>query len=407
MKPTHDTFCPLPWISLEASPIGTVRPCCLADVELLNVNDERIRVTEVPLADIQNNPQLITMREQFLKGDKPKECRRCWAVEKSGGTSKRMHTLDRLEDILADETEWTTEAKELKFLDLKLGNICNLACRICGSWSSSTYAGEELKELPYEARNFSFAKVMVKEGAWPRDKNSNFWNELDFHADEIRYLEFTGGEPFMIKEHFEFLQKLVDRNLAKNIEIHYNTNGTIYPDQYVDLWNNFKLVEIAISIDDIGERFEYQRHGAKWNAVQENLYRFIKLHDDYNKIQLQICTTVNIFNVYYLEEVAQWLADYKDRFDFIYWNMLHDAPVHCITSLPQHAKEVISTRLEEADVIPEFKKEFENIIKFMKGNSSVPLHEVRQNIATLDNRKHEDLKQVQPELYELIYEETR
>ena len=36
MNIPHDKFCVLPWVSLEASPIGTVRPCCLADDELVN-----------------------------------------------------------------------------------------------------------------------------------------------------------------------------------------------------------------------------------------------------------------------------------------------------------------------------------------------------------------------------------
>ena len=36
MNIPHNQFCVLPWVSIEASPIGTVRPCCLADDELLD-----------------------------------------------------------------------------------------------------------------------------------------------------------------------------------------------------------------------------------------------------------------------------------------------------------------------------------------------------------------------------------
>ena len=36
VKVSHDKFCVLPWVSLETSPIGTVRPCCLADDEIVN-----------------------------------------------------------------------------------------------------------------------------------------------------------------------------------------------------------------------------------------------------------------------------------------------------------------------------------------------------------------------------------
>lgn len=403
MNLPNDKFCVLPWISLETSPIGTVRPCCLAKDEIVDENNKKFKVIDASLVDIQNSAHMDKLRQDFLDGKKPDTCQRCWSVEDAGGTSKRMHTLDRLKDILANETTWTIEPKELKFLDLKLGNICNLACRICGSWSSSTYASEELKQLKYDARKDSYARIMIKEGAWPRANESRFWDELDFHADEIRYLEFTGGEPFMIKEHFELLQKLVDRNLAQHIEIHYNTNGTIYPDEWVDVWKQFKHVEVAFSIDDLGKRFEYQRHGANWDEVMINLNKFIELKNNASNISLQICTTVNIFNIYYLEEIAQFLASIKDDFDFIYWNMLHDAPVHSIRSFSREAKDILRDRLQNANVIDEFKKEFESIIKFMNEPSAVTVHVLQKNIQTLDERKGESMFDVMPELYRIIF----
>jgi pyruvate-formate lyase-activating enzyme len=139
----------------------------------------------------------------------------------------------------------------------------------------------------------TYAYQMLREGRWPRE-SPQFWSELDAIADQIRYLEFTGGEPFMIAEHFDFLQSLVDRGLAGNIEIHYNTNGTQYPERGIELWPHFKLVEIAFSIDDIGARFEYQRSGAKWSEVQDNLYRFRALRKKSKNIQLQLCCCLGI-----------------------------------------------------------------------------------------------------------------
>lgn len=87
------------------------------------------------------------LRQQFLAQERPATCQRCWNEEDAGRTSKRMHTLNRLQHMIQDES-WDSQAKPLQFLDLKLGNICNLKCRICGSWSSSTFAAEELAEIP-------------------------------------------------------------------------------------------------------------------------------------------------------------------------------------------------------------------------------------------------------------------
>jgi len=59
----------------------------------------------------------------------------------------------------------------------------------------------------------------LRQGAWPRE-NPTFWKEIDQVVDQIRYIEFTGGEPFMIQEHFDMLHGLVNRGIAHNIEIH-------------------------------------------------------------------------------------------------------------------------------------------------------------------------------------------
>ena len=166
---------------------------------------------------------------------------------------------------------------------------------------------------------------MLKAGAWPRD-NPNFWHEIDRVIDHIRYIEFTGGEPFMIREHFDMLRSLVDRGVAGAIEIHYNTNGTQWPEGAEDIWRHFKTVEIAFSIDDVGERFEYQRSNAIWSEVCDNVKRFQALRARYSNIRLQVCCTVNIFNVLYLEEVASWILPQK--FDFVYWNMMHLSLIH-------------------------------------------------------------------------------
>jgi len=393
MNIPHDKFCVLPWISLEASPIGTVRPCCIAKHELTNDENIKYNLNTDDLNDVIDCNDLKQLRKDFLDQKKPAMCSRCWDEEDSGRTSKRMHTLNRLEDILQDHNKWTEEGKELIFLDLKLGNICNLKCRICGSWSSSTFAGEEIKATYKADRPFCQAKQMNDMGAWPRKNESNFWQRLNENAPNIRYLEFTGGEPFMIKEHFEFLKTLIDMGVSKDIEIHYNTNGTIYPEQAEDIWKEFKHVEIAFSIDAVGEKFEYQRTNAKWAEVLDNIEMFKKLRKKLNNITLQVCCTINIYNVFYLDEVAEWID--KQDFDFVYWNMLHDAEINCITSLTPTAKNIAYKKLtlSQSNHVEEFKR----VAEFMNSKNTSS-DSVIKNIKELDKRRGHDLSKDHPEL---------
>jgi len=398
MNLPHDKFCVLPWISLEASPIGTVRPCCLADDEILDDAGNKFELSTANFQDIQNSAHMRGLRQQFLNGEQPQTCRKCWSEERAGRTSKRMHTLDRLKHM-GISPEWTTDAKLLMFLDLKLGNICNLKCRICGSWSSSQFATEEINQLPQDQQKKSPAYTMLRAGAWPRE-NDQFWDQIDSVLNDIRYIEFTGGEPFMIAEHFSMLQGMVDRGIAHQVEIHYNTNGTHYPEKAEKIWSHFKYVEIAFSLDDIGARFEYQRSNAVWVEVCENLDRFRDLKEIHPNIELQVCATVNVFNVRYLGDIAEWLEHNRDSFSFVYWNMMHDAWYFSIACLPDSAKKAISEYLDSVDT--SYRGEFDRIRDFMMSGASTDGFMTRMKIADLDRKRNQDLGTVAPELAKLL-----
>ena len=396
----HNKFCVLPWISLETSPIGTVRPCCLAEDELVDNAGAKFNLATAEFSTIQDSNSMRRLRQEFIDKKTPQTCRKCFREERSGRTSKRMHTLDRLKHMLADETQWTQDAKPLMFLDLKLGNICNLKCRICGSWSSSTFATEELANIPTtEDRKANHHYQMLRQGAWPRE-NPKFWNEIDQVVDHIEYIEFTGGEPFMIAEHFDLLKGLVDRGRAGAIEIHYNTNGTQYPEHAEAIWSHFKHVEIAFSIDDVGPRFEYQRTGAVWSEVEANILRFKQLRSRNSNITLQVCSTVNVFNVYYLAELAAWNS--AQGFDYVYWNILHEAYYFSIGTLPAETKAGITMKLRsggsDSDAAPEFKK----ILDFMNAGVSLDGSNMRREIANLDRRRQQNLAHIEPEFATLI-----
>ena len=64
MNIPHDKFCVLPWISLETSPIGTVRPCCLADDELVDNNGTKFNLGTANFADIQNSQNMQELRQK-------------------------------------------------------------------------------------------------------------------------------------------------------------------------------------------------------------------------------------------------------------------------------------------------------------------------------------------------------
>ena len=381
-KYIKSNICPLPWTGLEVGVNGGAAPCCLYKGQVPNV-----KVYETDLKEIQKSQYMEDLRTKFRNGEKPAGCDRCWAEESVGKDSKRINTLYKMKNSLKN---WTPNSEpSLKFIDFKLGNVCNLKCRICGSWSSSKWAQEELDygENPVAKKN-------LKEGGWPK-RQPQFFDDIKEYLADAEYFEFTGGEPFMIRDHFKILMHCVEKGYAKNIDIHYNTNGTHLPPRDIfDLWRYFKRVEIAFSIDDVGEQFQYQRHPANWREVNHNLVEF-KTYQTHN-MEFQICTTVNIFNIFSLAKISLWVAQYQPK--FFYVNTCFDPDVFNIQTLPRQVKNIVNSRYSMLT-------DFQPTLRFMNSahRDSEQIREQRKaRILQTDKYREENFGDVFPLLNKVL-----
>jgi len=135
--------------------------------------------------------------------------------------------------------------------------------------------------------------------------------------------------------------------------------------------------------------------------VKENIGKFRIMRDSMPNLQLQCCTTVNVFNARYLDEVALWIA--LQDFDFVYWNMMHDAWYFSISRLPAAAKEQIADYLSTCNIPEQFQAEFGRIIDFMNRGESSDGIETLMQIQKLDQRRQQDLKKVALELAQILH----
>lgn len=409
LQEKKDHLCVLPWISLEATPIGTARVCCLSDSELVDENARKYNFRTDHPQIIFNSLAMQKLRQEFRAGGKPTACSKCWAEEDAGRQSKRQNTLIKFKSKIKDVPISQDLVEAPWFLDLKLGNICNLKCRICGSWSSSRWAAEEIGYLKKAGVSKDqirqhHAYNMLKNGAWPRN-SLGFWNALHSMLPNTRYIEFTGGEPFLIEEHFDLLKYAVKHDHAPHIDLHYNTNATVYPEHLESIWQQFSTVEIAFSIDDVGARFEYQRSGAKWLQANENIKCFRDLRAKNRNIELQLCFTVNIHNILYLDQLLSWAE--KQHFDSIHWNMLHGPEELSIACLPDSAKAVIIPKIEKM-AHGRYAQDFENLIRMMQQGTGQAVETLHARIRQADQYRGEDLSISHPELAQAIgYAKTR
>jgi MoaA/NifB/PqqE/SkfB family radical SAM enzyme len=261
-----------------------------------------------------------------------------------------------------------------------------LKCRICGSWSSSKWAQEE---IDIANGDNPLASAQLRKGQWPR-RIPSWWEALEDALEHIEYLEFTGGEPFLINEHFDLLEKLVEKGYAHKIDIHYNTNGTIWPVRS-ELWKHFKRVEIAFSIDDIGNRFEYQRYGTRWNETQEVIRKAVE-----SSYKLQVCTTFNIQNAYYWPETEAWILN--QGISDIHYNILHEPPMFNLRNMSDDIKYVYRQRMMQS----RDKNKIESVIKFMELPGENMLLSLKDRLASSDAYRKQSFAVTHPEVWNLI-----
>ena len=300
---TLKTLCPLPWNNLVIGTTGTIQPCCVFGSHISN-NSIELNISKNTVREIYYSDQLIEIRRQFLKGIKPTDCHICWDNENNDLTSTRQrHRTELISDRnLNIKNIIENKSAEIVSLDINVGNKCNFKCVMCSSEYSSRIAHEELSKYSKDSFEYKRLKQINKMGRWFEDES--VWQNLEKVAPSLRYLDIFGGEPFLVHHQFKFLDYLITKGFAKNIKIHYNTNGSIFPECFFERWNHFKEVNIAFSIDNIGNKFESERYGSTWETVTNNITAIMDKSEPHYTFSIMV--THHILNILNLPDVLQW-----------------------------------------------------------------------------------------------------
>lgn len=242
-------FCAAPWSGLSLAPRGTGTVCCI------NLEHETIQ----SFNEVENNPKFIEIRQAVINDEQHPSCRQCWDREASGDLNSRR-SIYQYNDFFHDLTN--LNAFQLEHLDLRWSNTCNLNCVYCSPDYSSRWV--DLRNGTQKFRIF------------PTVSDSDLVN--------LKVLQLAGGEPFLIKENYELLERLLRINPSIKIEVTTNLTS-IQNNKIYELLKNFDNVTFIISFESIEERFEYIRNGAKWSTFQIN---FDQLIIDFTDIQVNM-----------------------------------------------------------------------------------------------------------------------
>jgi hypothetical protein len=280
-------FCYSPWTNVDISPRGDITPCCKFQ------DNNKLNIQTSTLSDYANSESLSNIKQQFLNDQWPAGCERCRIEEDNGIESKRILDYTRWKEHYA-----RVDLNNNKFLtaSIAFGNTCNLTCITCGPESSSRWQREYQIVYGINRLPFHFYK-------------NEFVRDFINHTPGIIHLDIPGGEPFLsgVTEQKQLLAHYIQTGQAKDISIHYTTNVTMYPDpEWWELWQHFNEIDMQLSIDGVGQRYEYIRYPANWDTVLENINQYLEQQGLLGNFRLSVSHTVSAYNIYYLDEFVLW-----------------------------------------------------------------------------------------------------
>ena len=361
-------FCNAPWIGISTDVNGSIRPCCRYEQPNRQTKYKMPWMKDGTLDQLYNGPEMKALRQAFLNGEEPEECNWCWKEEDVGIKSFRQIYYEKW------NLEYDLENPLPQLLDLKLSNVCNLKCRMCGPQASSSIAKELNITNPYYLEN----KIIAT------NNESIFFEEI---LPNLKYLELTGGEPFYSPENKKLIKAVSETEYAKNIFLKITTNGMFKDISILDSMKNFKSVDLVFSVDDVGERLEYARSNSNWETIQNNIF---SIYNSYPQFNVIVYRTINNFNIYYLDELDSWCNQNKIQIEN---GLLHEAKYLSIQYLPEFAKREVSEK---------FKDKYKHILDFMNTDTEHKLVEFHNQTYFLDKLRKEDFENTFKEWAEIL-----
>lgn len=390
-------ICSLPFTHLATHPHGGVTLCCISDHtnaasnartkgRILNINSDSID-------SVMNSDFYKEVRLQMKNGIEPDACKRCYEEERKGIKSKRIEEnaryLENSKVVIDGMLDDGTIDVDFRFIELRLGNICNLRCRTCNPASSSKWISEYSK-LQKEVK-FVTDYSNIERGVWfERDE---FWDQLLDRSNSLERIYVNGGEPTMVEKHFVYLEKLIERGLHKQINLWYNINLSQLPPKLIELWKQFKSVNISVSIDDLRERNSYIRNGSDWDTVYNNLLELKKM----DWLDLSIVQTISTYSVLYLPEFYQHF--YRDLGIHIHLNWCYDPSYLSPWTLPEEVKQKV---IEDCSKVMQ-PWDLNNVQQTLsKPSNPSEVEKFKEYTAWLDSSRKENFAETFPELYSIL-----
>ena len=393
------TFCMMPLLHLHAFPDGRAYPCCFA-LDQYPVGD----LNKDSMETVFNSKDMKKMRLNMLDDKPSRQCTKCYDQEKSGFFSLRLssnkhfgHNIGMVDNTNEDGSADCI----IKYWDIRFSNLCNMACRSCGTWFSSNWY-EDHKKLTGKPPDH--AKIM-RVGRTADD----IWEQMLKQFDHVEQFYFAGGEPLIMEEHYRILKEL-DKRKMYHVRLIYNTNFSKLKFKDLDvleLWNKFDSVSVGASLDAEGKRGEFMRKGTVWKDTVANRKKMLEICP---QVDFYISSTVGLINALHIVDFHRNWTDQgllkPQDFNF---NLLQYPFWQRIDLLPNAYKQKVKEKYEKhlewlrpQDHLTRATKGFESGLDYMmRRDNFTHFYKFKEGMQKLDAIRNENILEVFPELKEL------
>jgi len=398
-------FCIIPWLHLNVNPYGDVLQCCIS-----SSSGEVGHLRDSTLSEIWNNDKMKALRLQLLAGEKPASCHKCFEQEDNGMVSFRQGINQRYEPhlnsiVTSTNSDGSLDEMNLRYWDFRFSNLCNMKCRTCCHDFSSAWHADMIKlDGPTSVPDNSVINVTDT-------SVDDLHRVLDEQIDCVEEIYFAGGEPLLMDEHYYILEKLIQRG-RRDVRLRYNSNILKIRHKHwdnIELWKNFDSVTVFASLDGIGARAEYIRHGSVWQTIDENIKRLIAAPS----VTLYAAPTVQVLNLLHLPDLIDSLLAYGIPMLNIRVNNVLTTPDYFhINTFSNSYKELARAQFDahvqkqtDTEIAADLEQQYASILSYMgsygkrKPSDVVESRqEFNRMIAAIDRIRSENFHETFPEL---------
>tara|TARA_B110000503_G_scaffold94298_1_gene142107 strand:+ start:3715 stop:4983 length:1269 start_codon:yes stop_codon:yes gene_type:complete len=405
-------FCPAPWNNVFYSN-NNPAPCTI------------IRQSQEMTTEEWHNSELLkSIKTDLLQGKVPSTCTECKLKEDLGLKSMRasMWGWDNLsQEPIYENMSWYGKLnidtpQNPRRIEVRFSNLCNMKCRHCDELSSSLWAKEKI-EHQHDIDSIEFRSQGHKDLYFSKESDGiikpvnsvveSIFN-LAKNASNLEKISFTGGEPFLIKEYYNFLDLLIKNKINENIDIELFTNCSVLNPKFTKRLEKFPKVIFNMSVDGVGKTAEYIRHKTDWNTVEKNILHFNSLGGVFSPC---VNIAISSYTLLDMSNFATFLMKlYEDNNDISTKGYYcHGPEVANFRNLPQHLRLKAIDEIDKAIeiiIVPNYDSLINELsrIKFIlqTEEAKYPDHFIKRTryLDSIRNEKFEDVFRInlEPEI---------